>query len=496
MRPFVLSKAGSRWAGTRSPGRWLAVAVVLTLGGVDPARASVTGTGVTSAGMTSSGGAAESKAGSPEARLVSVEVEPELGSWSAWLDNGVRLHAMRVGGRPGQVVVTLRLAGGSAWEDAGSDGLTDAAVFELDRLLTQRLGRDDTRLRNSPDHVDLRWMGPADELERQLGAIAAVLRGPIAADAGSVAVWRRGAQQAIGRSAPIELAASHAMWSAIASGGLSPRVPPSAGAIARVTPERVSAWATRLADAPMEVAIVGDVDPDRAMAVGLATLGTLATRERIGREADASDAVELAAGPWRRASATVERDPGMSMVLVGVVTSDLRDLAASRALLVGTEIASARLEARSKTPAEAGGPLWDRVDVFSWPIGMNSDVGVFALVGSGPAGTGERIERDLRAVLDELVSEGPTESEVREASRLHIQRLAARRSDPGFWADAVLGGSTFYGRDVSRVLDLEASYAAVTAPMVRETLASFLRERGGVSVIIESTPPRPTILRP
>lgn len=441
------------------------------------------------------GGSAHRAAGDDHPRIVSIEVEPGIGSWSAWLDNGVRLHALRVAGRPGEVVVTMRLAFGAGFEDAATAGLTEAALFVLDDRLTQALGRNDTVLRSMHDAVEVRWQGAARLLDEQLAGIARALGGGFDADSeasrASVAAWRA---MAVAREGPLEAVVSETLWRTVVDGAFAPHVPTDERSLARATARSVTAWAQRIARAPVEVAIAGDVAPERALAAGQAWLGTLEPRGRIGPHCLPTREPRLREGPWRREAVTIERERAQSMVVVGIVTDGLGDLDRARALLVGAGVAGARLDAMAAEVArttDGGAPMWERVDALSWPV--STRLGVLALVAIGPGGAGEAIERDLRAVLDGLLEHGISAQEVAASAGGHLERLAARRDDPAFWADAVLAGATYQGREIARVLELEQAYGRVTAAVVQETLAEAARARGGVSVIVESVPRPPVV---
>ena len=430
----------------------------------------------------------------PQPRIVAIELEPGVGSWSAWLDNGVRLHALEVGGVHGEVVVTLRLAFGAGFEDDAARGLTEAALYLLDERLTSALGRSDTVLRSMHEAVELRWAGASTLLDAQLAGMARALGsegGAFEASAAALEAWRATAA----RSGSLESVASELLWRTVVDGALGPHVPAGERALSRVTARNAADWAQRIARAPMEVAIAGDVTPERALAAGQAWLGTLAPRARIGPASLPTREPVLREGAWRRAQATITRDRAESMVLVGIVTDGLGDLDRARALLVAAGVVSARLDERASRIArttDGGAPMWDRVDALSWPI--STRLGVLAILAAGPSGAGEAMERDLRRVLEQLLEDGPTEAEVRAAARGHIERLASRRDDPAFWADAVLAGSTYQGREIARVLELDDAYAQVTAQAVRDALAWSAAARGGVSIIVESELAPPAVM--
>ena len=121
--------------------------------------------------------------------ITQMQIHPETGVFSAWLDNGARVHHRFMDYRKDSATVTISVAGGRILEDAGTRGLSEAAAVALRTPATAALSSTDVTDILTGENVSVFGSaGRGPDVDRGVG----LARGPRVRDAARApaALWR------------------------------------------------------------------------------------------------------------------------------------------------------------------------------------------------------------------------------------------------------------------------------------------------------------------
>src|SRR5882724_11645926 len=198
------------------------------------------------------------------------------GVTSMWLDNGVRVHHRQMDQRKHEASITITLAGGQIEETAANRGITEAALRAWERPATSTLSstqiRDlmtgaKVRVRSgmSGDTLTLAVSGDPGELERGLQLAYLLLTDPVIEEA-ALEQWKEAEAQRISqrKTQPMQVLEDARAAAIYPPGDARPRSL-TAEQVRAITRPAAQAWLRRLiTKAPIEVAVVGDVDREAA----------------------------------------------------------------------------------------------------------------------------------------------------------------------------------------------------------------------------------------
>src|SRR5206468_3333677 len=171
-----------------------------------------------------------------------------------------------------------------------------------------------------------------------------LLTDPVIEDA-ALAQWKDAETQRIGerKSQPMQVLAETTA-AAIYPPGETRQRSLTAEQVRAITREAAQAWLRRLiTQAPVEVAVVGDIDRETATRLVTRYLGALPSRPRIDDKTLATlRTIARPRGPVRAAESVDARTP-QGAVLAGFFGANLRDLRDTRLLFVAARILSTRM---------------------------------------------------------------------------------------------------------------------------------------------------------
>ena len=393
--------------------------------------------------------------------------------------NGVRLTIKPTKFRTDQVLVKVRIGGGRkdlpadrptpAWAAPTAfpeGGLDKLSAQDLDEVLRSRIvGR---QFAVDDDAFALEGVTRPDDLDTQLQLLAAYTSHP---------GWRGEAFQRMHGAAPTILdqlgATPQGVLSRDLAGLLHAGDPrwglPSRAEIAAETPEQMKALlAPELANAPIEVEIVGDVNVDKVVEAVAATFGALPARQEI-----APAPAPAIAFPAPTPAPVVRTHTGRADQAVGLVawpTDDfLSDTQKARNLLILGDVMELRLidqlrhnEGATYSPS-AGAQASDAFAHYGY-LSARVEIppaklpGFFADVG--------RIAADLRANL-------ASPDELKRAKAPAFESLEKRRQTNEYWLLA-LGGAQTDPRKLAAIRSSEAQLQHVSAEDLRRAAQTYL----------------------
>lgn len=428
--------------------------------------------------------------------VAEISQAPRIGLWSAWLTNGLRVHAKTLpsAAEPAFAVV-VTITGGELLEPPGRRGLADvaAAAWSLPRdpeprraEVIRRYLESQVRFRAiaQSDCLQLVLSGPESDLGLALELARVLVEQPgfdSAAFDARLATIREMTTEApsdpdrlaVDCIRPLSLPGSMAAARAINLADLATLDAPSA-----------RDWLSgAVMQGSIEVGIASRVAAADAIELAAGAVGAMTTRPRIGSDTLAE--FRDAPAPRAPAGAEVVRVPcappcdGTRAVLA-FLGPHRSDIGARRALALGAFIIDDRVEIAMAGPGAALGPPEEaRVRTFPVNPAARSSRSMIAVVVSGQSDAGADRLVSLRADMDavegiitDLATLGPLPTELEEAKARVAEILQAQDLSADAWATK-LGTLTYDGVTPAALASAIDTYQALTAEDVRRTLGAW-----------------------
>ena len=423
-----------------------------------------------------------------------VELEG-LGAEQVVFDNHVVLSLKRTDFERGQVRVGVRFGGGRLAlrpEQAGLDrytgtvytpgGLEAHSAEELEAILAgysvgASFGVGD-------DAFNLSGVTTPRDLERQLELLAAYLVAPgfrpeaaRRADQIIPQIYRQLTQTLDGvfaRHVPRHLA------------GGDPRFgfPPEA-VMAGHDLEAVKAWL----EAPrrrekLEVAVVGEIDPEAVIRAVARTFGALPERERV--KPSYAEAREIAFPPPGRSGVFTYAAAQPKARLMSVwPTTDRADIRLTRRLAVMAGLVDERLRVRVREElGEAYSPT-----AFNTSSDVYTDYGYTAAMIDADPASADTIFALVREIGENLARDGFDEDEFQRVLKPRLSALEVQYRDNGYWLNSVLLGSHERPQQLDWARSLFVDYPSITREEVLALARTYLDGARLREVLVRSEVP-------
>lgn len=424
-----------------------------------------------------------------------VRIDPSTGVLSMTLSNRVVAHHRSMREGSGQVVIEATVGGGEIDEIEGVvRGTTDAALSAWrdpatmtlsSRAISDALAGKGIRVRawSEQDTVRLSVRAPSEHAEGAALLAGALLRSP-RVEASSLERWR---QSALERASSAEVQPFERLRSdlwMIAQGGDDPRASfPNGDDAARITAADAQEWIDGLlATGSVEVAIVGDIDRERASDIAARAFASGPARPALASGSDRADLPSRRPGRIE-SDMVIESLSPHGAALVGVFV----DEASGASDWAMGEIAARALSVRVR--GALSGELAIANEARAMWLPMEGWRG-FSLLYTPMVAPKERLDDAARAAWTEferLAREGLTASELESAREFVRRSLASDLDEPEAWARS-LSGAMRRGHGASALLARRDAAMRVTSDEVRAFVASSM-ERGSVRTLVRPVDP-------
>lgn len=395
------------------------------------------------------------------------------------LENGTRVHHRYMDDRKNLVLVSISLGGARLEETAANAGVTEVATLAFNRPATKRLSSTEIadimtgskiELRAEyieRDSLDVLVTGSPEDLELGLRLAHALLtEGRI--EPTVFEKWvETSLQQHEQYSKSPQFAAMKALLELI-SGGDPRYTMPDPGRVRAQTLERSQAWLERLcSEAPLEVAVVGDVRRDELVPLIEKYVGSLPKRSPSAARLDGLRRLSRAEGPLER-RVVVNTTVPQAMVFYGFVGGNARDASDSRALELAAQALDSRLIERVRD--ELG--LVYSIGVRSEASAVYEDAGLFVAGAPCAADKAEELLGEIGLIFAAFAAEGPTAEELADAKKQVLDNLGKRMKRPTYWWGR-LQYAELHKVDLSELTHLKESYQALTQEQVRDVFRRY-----------------------
>jgi len=412
-------------------------------------------------------------------KLVESTRDPDLGITSGWLANGVRLHHRFMDYKKDLVLVTIALAGGQIEETKETAGVTHVAGLILRQPATSRLGSTDIQDLMTGKNIRLRGGGQDDaftltlsgsprDLETGLQLAHALLTDGVL-EQSAFDNWR---QEALQRYEMVSKMPQYAALQAFAElvSGNDPRslmlLPPEL--IAAQSPQRSQEWLRRLAaQAPMEVAVVGEMSFEEVLPLVEKYLGSLPPRARTATHLDPLRKFARGVGPLER-QVDVETVTPQAAMVAGFVSCDANDMRSVRALNVAANILDSRL---IKQVREELGLVYS-IGAQHMPKPAYQDSSFFLSSAPCAPDKGETVIAEVEKLYAAFAESGPTAEELDNAKKQIQNHLDTQLKEPSFWSEQ-LRTFDLHKRRLADLKNIPESYASFTAEEIRDIFRKY-----------------------
>jgi len=423
--------------------------------------------------------------------VVETVPHPASGVTSMWLDNGVRVHHRQMDQRRNEASISITLAGGAIEETAANRGITEAARRAWERPATSTLSsvqiRDlmtgakvHVRSYAGGDTLTLTVFGDTAELERGLQLAYLMLTDPLLEPA-ALDQWKDAETQRIieRKSQPMQ-----ALMDA-SQAALYPADEPrpkslTTDQVRAISRPDAQAWLKRLiTSAPIEAAVVGDVDRETATKLVARYLGALPARPRIGDKTLFSlRTIARPQGPIRVGESITALTP-QAAVLAGFFGADLREIRDSRLLNMAARVLSTRMLKTIRQDRQ----LVYSIRAASEPAIVYPGFGLFVAVAPTEPVKAQALATAVEDSYAAFAKDGPTAEELEVAKKQMANLFDEEMKTPDFWLSR-LASLDYRGIGLDDLLGAPAQYQAFTGPEIREAFDRYDRPGARFQIVI------------
>jgi zinc protease len=427
------------------------------------------------------------------------------GVYSAWLGNGVRVHHRRMKEEANEATVTITLAAGSILETAADRGIAEAAgqawaqpaggAYTNSQIRDFLVGKKvHLRAAGGEDTMNLVVSGDPADLEDGMRLAHLLLTEPVVENR-TLGGWRRRVRQTIAaRKVQPAGVLGETVDEAFYDKSEVRKRPIETSQLDKIKLPAAQAWLRDAATKrPIEVAVVGDISKDAAMALVTKYLGALPARPRIG----ASTLADLRAIARPKGPIEVERafdvQTPEAFVYDGFFSADASEIDDVRRLEIASRVLTSRMiaEIREKRQLVYSVRATSRPGVV-WP-----GFGVFAVQAPTDPAKGAALAAALEEMFAAFAKEGPTDEETDVAKRQMASQLDEEMNSPAYWT-GLLGTLDYRGRTLDEALGAPAAYQKITSSEVREAFAKRFTPESRFHFVVTPTgkAPAPTAAAP
>ena len=424
------------------------------------------------------------------AAVVAQKTDPDLAILTATLENGVRVHCRSMDIKKDSVLVRVRFIGGPIDETEKTAGLTRVGSFALQGRSAASSRHSSTDISNFLTGKKFSFGGgPAEgSLLFQLGGtpedledgfrLLHLLLTDARLEQPAVDRWKNQMKMMLPTlKQRVRFQAGHAVNDFLSGG--DPRFGvPTAERVDATTRDAAQKWLAHILEtAPIEAAIVGDLDRDRMLQLARQYLGTLPKRPVVRVGLAEARKVKQDPGPHVR-TIDVETITPQAVVQIGWRGPAFGNRKDSRILLVGSQLLATRLTRVIREERQ----LTYSIGCTARPAAFDGMSQLMVMFTADP-GKADEAATLARQVVEDLVEKDPATDEELAAVRKQIQNVLDTQLDqPSFWVDVLSSLETRH-RGLADLKTLAQQYASITNEQIREVLQRYLTEERYYQVV-------------
>ena len=243
-----------------------------------------------------------------------------------------------------------------------------------------------------------------------------------------------------------------------------------------------------MAEAPIEISVVGDLDVDRVIENAKKYFGPLAPRKNGPIASDKDGAPDFPAGQSRHIEVPTKIKKGL--VDIAYPTDDFWDIHKTRRLSVLSEVMSDRMRIKIR---EKMGAAYS-YQAYNRPSRAFRDFGIYhAIVEIAPEDSGAVIAA-VKEIAANLAREGVGRDELKRAVRPILTSIKERQKTNEYWLNSVLKGSSRHPEQIEWSRTFLGDYQSITPGELSELAKQYLKNEKAAELII--TPEQMTAAHP
>lgn len=235
-----------------------------------------------------------------------------------------------------------------------------------------------------------------------------------------------------------------------------------------------------LKNAPLELSVVGDFEPDAVIALAGRYFGSLERRKALAT-LDRPERPDFPEGESREIVVETRIDKGE--VRVAFPTDDIWDIHQTRRLSTLASVLSERLR---EVIREKLGATYSPY-AYNAPSDTYPDYGVFQAVISVDPKRAATVVAEIRGIVTDMRKNGVTEDELRRSIDPTLTSIKDMRQENRYWLNTVLNHSRRHPEKIEWARTIEADYAAITAAEVNRVAKAFLDNDKAAVIVVRPT---------
>jgi len=422
---------------------------------------------------------------------------------TAWLSNNTAVHHRFMDYKKDAASIIITLAGGVIEEHPDQRGLTEMASLAFTNPAAR--SRSSTNIQDllvgkkvsvggmlDRDTITIRVSGDPDDLEPGMQVAYLLLTEPLVEEV-TAKQWVTQYNQAIDERKTNAQGVSGELMSKLMS-------PPGEERLRQLEHEDVDrlsvpaaqAWIDRIVrEAPIEVAIVGDIDEAKAMELVKTYIGSLPSRPRISTDTLASlRNIQRPVGPLAIDETIVTSTP-VAMVRMGSFGPDWGSVDDRRKLNMASQILTSRMIKRIREQEQLVYGIGVRVS----PSMAFKGYGLITASATTDPEKATRLAEVVHEMMSEFAKSGPTDEEMHIARGQIANLLDEQMREPMFW-EMNLDDMTLRGTSLDDVNAGITPYDDFTADEIRDAVARYYSDDARFSVIVRPDPNSPAAPKP
>jgi len=428
--------------------------------------------------------------------IAQMQIHPETGVFSAWMDNGARVHHRYMDYRKDSATVTISVAGGRILEDEATRGLSAAASVALRTPATSSLSSTDiTEIMTGEnvsvfgnaglDRVTIVVSGSPEDLESGM-RLAHLLLSDAEIEGPAFEQWKQDQAQAIAaRKTQPQGYFGEVLSRAWMPEGDPRHAPLEQEDLDRLTLGDAQAWLDKtMREGPIEVSVGGDIERARAAELVAMYIGSLAPRERITPSTFAGRRdMSRVSGPVT-VDETIESLAPTAFVFGGFYGVNESDVEGVDKMQIAAQILRSRM---IQILREERGLVYS-IGAVNDPASAYPGFGRFFAASPAEVEKADDLSSAIHEIFADFASEGPSEEELATAKLQIANVLEETRKEPSYWTGE-LQDLTYRGRSLSDVASRPERMQTYTASQVRDEFRSHYRPENKFTVVIRPEAP-------
>ena len=225
------------------------------------------------------------------------------------------------------------------------------------------------------------------------------------------------------------------------------------------------------APSSMEIAIVGDIDPESVIALAAVFFGTLPPRgESAGIDECAGSDRHPVFPEGGRLEHEVPTRMERAMLMVSFPTTDIFDIERTRRLSILSAVFSDRMRIRIR---DGLGASYSQ-GAYSSPSRTYKGYGLFTAYAIIDPDDHGAIEREIRAISDDLKKNGITADELERAVKPVLSGITSQVRTNTYWLSTVLKGAAHHPAQLDWSRTIYMDHAAITVEDIDKMAAQYL----------------------